>query len=167
MMTQSDAVRRNIQDIVELQERTQRRRTFSDRLADAIASFTGTIVFVVLHLAWFGLWAAANVGLFGGARFDPYPFQLLCMLVSLEGVLLSAFVLIKQNRMAKAADRRAHLDLQVNLLSEKEISTALAMLQRLSEHVGVQVDDEVRELAQHTAVADLAHELEQKLPEET
>jgi uncharacterized membrane protein len=102
-----------------------------------------------------------------GRPFDPYPFQLLCMLVSLEGVLLSTFVLIRQNRMSNRADRRSHLDLQINLLAEKEISKVIQMLERISERLELPADSEARELGEVTAVSDLAHELDQKLPEGT
>lgn len=167
-MAQPRTVLENIQTIIELEESKQRRRSLSDRLADAIASFAGTVVFVVLHLIWFGLWAAINLGALKLApAFDPYPFQLLCMLVSLEGVLLSTFVLIKQNRMSFRADRRAHLDLQVNLLTEKEVTKVIQILERMSRHLGVDAaDNEARELGEVTAVSDLARELDQKLPEE-
>ena len=98
--------------------------------------------------------------------FDPYPFQLLCMLVSLEGVLLSTFVLIKQNRMSNRADRRAHLDLQMNLLTEKEVTKVIQLLERISDHLGLtdHGDAETRELGQETAVDELARELDQRLP---
>ncbi len=165
-MNQPRTILQNIQAIVDLEEGTQRKRSFSDRIADGVASFTGTVVFVVLHLVWFGLWAAFNMGALGGKPFDPYPFQLLAMLVSLEGVLLSAFVLIKQNRMAHNGDRRAHLNLQVDLLAEKEVTKVLQILGRLSERLGVEVDDEARELMQVTGVEDVAGQLDQKLPEE-
>src|SRR5690348_18375434 len=91
----------NINTVVKIEEEAQLQRTLADRISDVIASFVGSISFVVLHLFWFGIWVTINVGLISGKwRFDPYPFALLCMLVSLEGVLLSTFVLIKQNRMS-------------------------------------------------------------------
>ena len=100
-------------------------------------------------------------------KFDPYPFALLCMLVSLEGVLLSTFVLIKQNRMSQRADQRAHLDLQVNLLSEKEV-TKLLQLQRLIcarlEIKEADQDEEAKELSSVTAVGNIARELDHKMP---
>jgi len=93
----------NINTVVALEEEAQHKRTTADRISDGIANFVGSIPFVVLHLFWFGGWVVINTGWFSGKlRFDPYPFALLCMLVSLEGVLLSTFVLIKQNRMSKA-----------------------------------------------------------------
>ena len=70
-------------------------------------------------------------------RFDPFPYPLLSSITSLEAVLLTAFVLIKQNRMAMIADRRDHLDLQVNLLTEREATQIIQMLDRLSTHFGV------------------------------
>lgn len=160
----------NIRTIIRLEEEMARRRTFADRLGDAIGTFTGTITFVVLHLLWFGVWASINSGLVPFIpKFDPYPFSLLCMLVSLEGVLLTTFVLIKQNRAGQRADRRAHLDLQVNLLTEKEVTKVIQMLERISAHLNIErevVDQEVRELGEVTAVDDLARELDTKMPED-
>ena len=160
----------NIDTIVRLEEEVARERRWSDRVADAIATFSGTITFALLHLVWFALWVVINTKLIPGIpAFDPYPFQLLAMLVSLEAVLLSTFVLIKQNRMGLRADRRSHLDLQINLLAEKEITKVIQMLERISARLGAAeevVDAEARELGEVTAVDDLAHELHAKLPEE-
>jgi uncharacterized membrane protein len=169
-MSQTSTVRDNIRAIIAVEEKQDRERSMTDRIADGIATFAGTVLFVAVHLVWFGLWAAVNMGVVRlGPQFDPYPFQLLCMLVSLEGVLLSTFVLIKQNRMGLRADRRAHLDLQVNLLTEKEVTKVIQLLERITIHLGIEdeLDQETRELSAETAVNDLAHELEQALPEET
>src|SRR5205814_8732982 len=123
-----EAVAENIEAILNMEDAALRRRTWADVLADGIASFTGTVWFDAMHLAWFGLWAMINTGLLRIApKFDPYPFQLLCMIVSMEGVLLETFVLIKQNRMSYLSDRRAHLDLQINLLAEREITRVLRL----------------------------------------
>ncbi|HEY3619199.1 MAG TPA: DUF1003 domain-containing protein [Candidatus Sulfotelmatobacter sp.] len=102
------SVEDNINTVVRLEEASLRERTLADKISDAIANFVGSITFVFLHVVWFGVRVALNAGVL---RFDPYPFALLCMLVSLEGVLLSTFVLIKQNRMSQRADQRNHLDL--------------------------------------------------------
>lgn len=165
-MPQARTVAKNIQAIIDLEEGKDRQRSLSERIADSIGSFAGTVVFVLVHLLWFGVWAAINTGLLKlRPPFDPYPFQLLCMLVSLEGVLLSTFVLIRQNRMSQRADRRSHLDLQVNLLTEKEVSTVIQMLERISERLDLPIDQEASELGQMTAVSDLAKELDEKLQE--
>lgn len=158
----------NISAVVKLEEEAQRQRTLSDRLSDAIANFVGSIPFVVLHLCWFGIWVVLNTTqIFSRLRFDPYPFALLCMLVSLEGVLLSTFVLIKQNRMSLRADDRSHLDLQVNLLSEKELTKILQLQKLICNKLEIkeaEMDFEVKELSNITAVDNLAHELSRQLP---
>ena len=154
----------NIDLVVGLEEQALKGRNFADRASDAIANFVGSIPFVAIHVVWFGTWVGLNAGPW---KFDPYPFALLCMLVSLEGVLLSTFVLIKQNRMSQRADHRAHLDLQINLLAEKEITKVLQLQQlicRRLEIEGVDSDEEVEELSTVTAVGNLAHQLDQKMP---
>ncbi len=161
-------VAENIATVAGLEAEALRRRTAADRASDAIAAFVGTIGFVALHLIWFALWASINARLIPFVpAFDPYPFQLLCMIVSLEGVLLATFVLIKQNRMGYIADRRAHLDLQVNLLAEREITRLLQVTEEIARRVGV--TDQVGragELAEETKVEKLATELDRKLSEE-
>ena len=171
-MTQlaSRTVQDNIRAIIAMQEQQDNERTWSDRIGDMIGTFVGTVTFVLLHLVVFGAWTAANSGLVPGIpAWDPYPFALLCMLVSMEGVLMSTFVLIKQNRMGVRSDRRNHLDLQINLLTEKEVTKVIQMLERISAHMGIEeqvTDAETKELGRITAIGELARELEQKLPED-
>ena len=160
----------NINKVIKLEEKALQERTFADRMSDSIANFVGSVPFVIIHVVWFVIWTCINVGVLGFSwKFDPYPFALLCMLVSLEGVLLSTFVLIKQNRMSQRADQRAHLDLQVNLLAEKEITKVLQMQRLICRQLGIEEadsDPETVELSQVTAIDNLAHELEQRLPTE-
>jgi uncharacterized membrane protein len=154
----------NINTIVRLEERALKERTFGDRISDSIANFVGSIGFVAVHVVWFGVWVGLNAGLW---KFDAYPYQLLCMLVSLEGVLLSTFVLIKQNRMSHRADHRGHLDLQINLLAEKEVTKVLQMQRLICRRMGIEeieADREVAELRDVTAVDNLAREVRRKVP---
>jgi uncharacterized membrane protein len=154
----------NINAIVRLEERALEERGLADRISDVIANFVGSIPFVAIHVAWFGIWVGLNAGIW---KFDPYPFALLCMLVSLEGVLLSTFVLIKQNRMSERADHRSHLDLQINLLAEKEVTKVLQLQRLICRRLGieeVEADREIAELSDVTAVENLAHELHEKIP---
>lgn len=96
-----------------------RLRTSQDRIADAITSFAGSLRFVYIHVAWFGVWIAVNLGAFGKAAiFDPYPFGLLTMVVSLEAIFLSTFVMVTQNRQAARENVRADLDFENNVRSE-------------------------------------------------
>jgi uncharacterized membrane protein len=162
-----DAVARNIETILRLEDAAMKRRTMADRLADRIAGFVGTVLFVFLHLIWFGLWAAINARLLPVVpAFDPYPFQLLCMIVSMEGVLLSTFVLIKQNRMGYLTDRRAHVDLQINLLTEREVTRLLQMTQEMAERMGVKSGMAGGELSRETQVEGVVQTLDSKLNQE-
>ena len=105
----------------------------------------------------------------GLKAFDPFPFGILALVVSSESVFLTIFVLISQGRMARQSERRSHLDLQVSMLSEQELTTILQMLQKLCQHVGVNVDSsrqEIQSFSKTTDVHKLASELQDRLPEE-
>lgn len=160
----------NIEAVARLEREAAARRSPADRIADAVAGAVGTVWFVAAHLLLFAAWAALNTGLVPGVpAFDPYPFSLLCMIVSMEGVLLSAFVLIKQNREGARAEERAHLALQVNLLAEKEATKILAVLEAVAERVGVGPDPlgaDGREMARVTAVGEVARQLRERLPDD-
>ena len=90
-----------------------------DRAADKVTKFAGSLRFVYIHTVWFGVWVALNVGLLGASlKFDDYPFGLLTMIVSLEAIFLSTFVMVSQNRQAARSDLRATLDFENNIRSE-------------------------------------------------
>lgn len=111
----------------------------SDRIADRITAFTGSMIFVLIHLLLYGLWIVWNLGWIPGLTpFDP-TFVVLAMEASVEAIFLSTFVLISQNRMAKAADRRADLDLHVNLLAEHELTRLAGLVESIAERVGAPV----------------------------
>ena len=134
-VSQDEIIRKNIAALAEMQRRDDERRTSSDRVADLITRFSGSMAFVYLHVAWFGIWLVLNVGLFAGfglRAFDEFPFGLLTMIVSLEAIFLSTFVLISQNRMARASEKRAELELQVNMLGEQKAAKTLEMLDHLT-----------------------------------
>ena len=143
----SDVIERNIQNQVRLRIEAVARRTFQERMADAITAFSGSMNFLYLHALWFGLWLLLNTGWFGIRPFDPFPYSLLTMIVSLEAIFLSTFVLISQNRSGAEADRRADLALHVGLLTEHEVTRGLQMLDAIQERLGVAHDPET-DLAQ-------------------
>ena len=123
-------------------------RTLQDKIADTITRFAGTMNFVYIHSLWFGLWILAGLGVFGkGLTFDEFPFGLLTLIVSLEAIFLSTFVMISQNRQAKAAEIRSRLDYQTNVKAEKEIDIIMKTLQRLVEKDGIKIDDLLGELS--------------------
>jgi uncharacterized membrane protein len=146
-----ELTRRNVEVVAELERAAQEHRTVLDRIVDRITGFCGSHAFVWLHLLWFSGWIAANV-LPGLRHFDPYPFQFLTLVVSLEAILLSTFILITQNRHGQIADRRNHLDLQINLLSEQENTKMLLLLDRIARKLGVdECDDPEVKLLEESA----------------
>jgi uncharacterized membrane protein len=159
---------RNIEEIVRLEKEAERQRPPFSRAADLVAGFAGRIGFVLAHAAVIALYVALNTELVPGVpAFDPFPFGLLGGIFSLEGVLLASFVLMKQNRMSARAEERAHLELQISLLAEQEVTKVIQMLERISARLGIErevVDAEAKELGETTAVEGLAHELHDRLP---
>ena len=145
-------------------------RSFADRLSDRISHVTGSVRFAVVHAFLFAAWIIVNTGGFEPiAPFDPYPFSFLTLVVSLEAIFLSVFVLMSQNRMTRHADKRAHLDLQVDLLAEQELTAILQMLRALCIKHNVKVSmpsERVRQMLKDTDVHTLATELDDQLPEE-
>lgn len=134
-MSQGDIMRKNIAAVMKAQRQVTEARTTQGRIADAITTFSGSMAFVYIHTIWFGLWILLNVGLIHiphVSEFDPFPFGLLTLIVSLEAIFLSTFVLISQNRLAQASERRAELDLQVNLLAEQKATKVLEMLDQMA-----------------------------------
>jgi uncharacterized membrane protein len=160
----------NIDAIAKLEHEALDRRTPTERVSDVITKLVGNMGFLLAHLILISGWSLVNLHVIPGLKvFDPFPFGLLALVVSSESVFLTIFVLISQSRMARQSERRSHLDLQVGMLSEQELTTILQMLQKLCQHMGVNVDSskqEVQSFSKTTDVHKLASELEDKLPEE-
>jgi uncharacterized membrane protein len=155
-------IERNIRTITRLRLQTARERSGQDRLADAITSFAGSMLFVYLHIGWFGAWLLVNTGRVGLPPFDPFPYGLLTMIVSLEAIFLSTFVLISQNRFSDEADRRAELDLQIGLLAEHELTRVLQMLDAIQDKLGIEnhADSELADLEMETRPEDVLAEID-------
>jgi uncharacterized membrane protein len=158
----SPVLERNIQALQLRREREEKQASAEERVAEAITRFTGSMRFVYLHLALFGFWVAANLGWVPGVpAWDP-SFVVLAMVASVEAIFLSTFVLISQNRMAAAADKRADLDLQVSLLAEHEVTKLATLVSGIAERLGVETeaDAEVEEIARDVAPEAVLDELE-------
>jgi uncharacterized membrane protein len=141
-------VERNIHALLTRRREEDKAKSRQDRIADAITAFTGSMKFVYLHVALFGLWIAINLEWLPLPAFDP-TFVVLAMVASVEAIFLSTFVLISQNRMAALADKRADLDLQVSLLSEHEITRLVTLVTEIAAKMDVHAarDPELSELA--------------------
>ncbi|MDQ3018701.1 MAG: DUF1003 domain-containing protein [bacterium] len=141
------------------------RRSISDKFADNLTVKFGTVVFLVLNAVWFFIWIAINTRMVPGVGpFDPFPFGLLTMIVSLEAIFLAIIVLISQNRAAKIAELREEIDLQINSIAETEISKTIMMLGILLEKNGIKLDDpEIAEMVRPIRSTDIQKMLEKQL----
>lgn len=159
----------NIDAIIDSEQTANRRRTRSEVISDFIGSAIGTLSFVAVQLAGTILWVMINTGLMVHVRpFDPFPFPILNQVIALEAVLMTAFVLMKQNRMSKLADRRAHLSLQINLLTEREATKIIGMLLEIGKRFGIQhkvLDEETSQLSRLLTIETLIEALHSRFPD--
>ena len=164
----SNIVVKNIRAVCELEQQALDQRSLGERIGDGISRYAGRGWFIVFHFLWFGAWIFLNAGVvLAFPKFDPYPYPFLTFAVSLEAIFLSLFILMSQNRAARQADQRAHLDLQINLLAELESTRMLEMLKTLCQHHGLDVgsNTDIEQLSKPTEPRILASELQQRLPE--
>jgi uncharacterized membrane protein len=164
--TLSSALKRNIEALAARRQQEAEAATREEKLANAITAFTGSMTFVYIHLALYGAWIIANLGWIPGVpKFDP-SFVILAMEASVEAIFLSTFVLISQNRTAAASDKRADLDLQINLLAEHELTKLTAVVTRLASHMRVPLhdEDELHEVQQDIAPEAVLDELDARAP---
>lgn len=127
----ADVMQRNIRTVLERRQAEDRDKSLQLRVADAITRFTGSMMFVYIHLVLFASWIVANLPFVPLPKFDP-SYVVLAMSASVEAIFLSTFVLISQNRMAEQADKRADLDLQVSLLAEHEVTRLITLVKQIA-----------------------------------
>ena len=160
----------HIDTIVKHEQEFLARRTSTERMGDGIAAFVGSLRFVTIHLCIFGSWVIFNViPTWYSLHFDPFPFSLLGTCVSLEAILIASFILMRQARLARRADERDHLMLQILLLTEREITAVLGMERQVAGRVGLKKianDREIEQLSQHTSIDDVAQTIKDSLPSE-
>jgi uncharacterized membrane protein len=162
----SPVLERNIRALQLRRQREEKEAILEERLAETITRFTGSMRFVYLHLAVFGFWISANLGWVPGVpAWDP-SFVVLAMVASVEAIFLSTFVLISQNRMAQAADKRADLDLQISLLAEHEVTRLITLVSGIAERMGVKTaaDADLKEITLDVAPEAVLDELEATEP---
>jgi uncharacterized membrane protein len=159
----ADLTQRNIDRVMALESSEHQKATTADRIADAITAFSGSIRFVWITTVLVGGWIAANFLLPGQDRLDPFPFPLLTLVLSVEAIFLSIFILMSQNRAAKVSDKRSHLDLQLNMLTEQENTKMLRMLEDIGRVVGAEFcsGTEVEILAAATQPESLSRQIDQ------
>jgi uncharacterized membrane protein len=137
---------RNIEEIARLERRDRITMGASDHVASHMTAFTGSMQFVALHALLLAGWilAAALWGI------DPYPFEFLGFVLGVEAIVLSAFVLMSQNRQALQADRRAKVDLEISMIAEQEVTKVMDMLVEIHDALGIEHedDDELHQMRQ-------------------
>ena len=161
----SSALEENVQAIKRWERAILLARSKAEQVSDWIACTAGSGPVLVLHVVWFGAWVTVNVGAIRGIRpFDPFPFPFLTMTVSLEAIFLALFVLASQNRLARQADKRSHLDLQIDLLAEREMTAVLQLLQDIAAHLDVRTSvtpEQLRDLMKKTDLRRLTNRMEE------
>ncbi len=159
------ALEENIEEIKAWERASVLHRSRVERLSDTITQAAASGPMLVVHVVWFAIWIVANLDLIPGlAPFDPFPFQLLTMIVSLEAIFLSLFVLASQNRLTHQAEMRANLDLQIDLLAEREMTAVLQLLQDIARHLDVKLSltsEQIRDLAKKTDIHTLTNRMEE------
>ena len=159
------AVEENIDAVKVWEQAALDQRSTAVRFSEWVTRVLGGGPSLALHAAWFGFWVIANSRMIPGIEpFDRFPFPLLTTMVSLEAIFLSLFVLASQNRLTTQADKRAQLDLQIDLLAEREMTAVLVIAADLARHLKAPVSlsaEQIRDLAQKTDVHSLVSEIEQ------
>jgi uncharacterized membrane protein len=162
---ESSAVEENVQAIRRWERAILLARSTAEQVSDWIACTAGSGPVLLLHVLWFGVWVAVNAGFIQRIRpFDPFPYPFLTMTVSLEAIFLALFVLASQNRLSRQADKRSHLDLQVDLLAEREMTAVLQLLQDIARHLDVRTSvtpEQLRDLLKKTDLRRLTDRMEE------
>jgi uncharacterized membrane protein len=165
----SDALHEHLrargEHIRSLKAQADAKRTRKEKFADWLVEHSGTMTFLLLNVGWVALWLAINVGIVPISAFDPFPFGLLTLILSIEAIVLSIAVLISQNRASQIADLRSEIDLHVDILSEKELTKLLYMMRLLLEKNGVDLadDKEFQSMLEPTNVSHIEHILERQM----
>ncbi|OGG26269.1 hypothetical protein A2960_04815 [Candidatus Gottesmanbacteria bacterium RIFCSPLOWO2_01_FULL_39_12b] len=149
-----------------LKARADAKRTLSEKIADWMTRTFGSIPFLIVNILWFSLWILVNTNVIGViVPFDPFPFGLLTMIVSLEAIILAIFVLISQNRASQIDDLREEIDLQVDVITEQELTKVMEMLSVLMEKNGIDVskDQILGEMLRPTSISKIEKALEKQV----
>ena len=150
-----DHVNKMIADVVKLEPSS---RTFGERLAEGISNFTGSLLFVWIHIIWFSLWIVLDLPWWGFKPFDPFPFTFLTMIVSLEAIFLSAFILMSESNQGRLADQRARVNLEVDMITEREVTKLVELVVAIHNYLGIHrpPDHELESMQKTTDIEHLA-----------
>ncbi len=159
------SAKKNIEAIARFEQELDNRRSTVERVGDGIAGFFGSLWFIAAHAIAVIAWVLINFRvMFDVEPFDPYPFPLLSLVVGIEFILLTTFVLMNQNLQSRRQEKWGHLTLQISLLTEQEVTKNMQMLHKICQHIGVREelgeDLESKDMAQNTPLNELVEEIE-------
>jgi uncharacterized membrane protein len=157
----NERIKRNIKSIADLEQAFNRRRTLADRVSDGVSAFAGSFRFVAANAVVIVGWIVWNLIGPREERFDPN-FTALQLLIASEAILLSAFVLMSQNRQNRQAEHWAHVELQISMLAEQENTKMLEMMRNICDSLGMDKtsrDAELTQLSEQLPVVTLAEEV--------
>ena len=160
-----ETVQRRRTAIKSFKAKADAKRTQTEKFADMLTAKFGTIVFLSLNIIWFVTWIVINTGMTMLEPFDPFPFGLLTMVVSLEAIALAIIVLISQNREARISELREEIELRLNTISEGELTKLINLMAVLLESQGIKIDDdpELAHMLKPIDSAEIIRQLEAEL----
>jgi uncharacterized membrane protein len=163
-------VQDHIETIAKHEQEFLARRSPAERLGDLTAAVVGNLGFVAVHILIFFFWILVNtLHLARIPHFDPVPFSLLGTIVAMEAILLASLILMRQSRLARRADEREHLVLQILLLTEKEVTAVISMNQQIASKVGLsnmENSKEFEQLGQNTSIDEVAQDIQRSLSDD-
>jgi uncharacterized membrane protein len=169
-MQVTSQVQEHIDTIAKHEQEFLARRSPAERLGDLTAAIVGNLGYVAAHLLLFSFWILVNtLRVAHIPHFDPVPFSLLQTIVAMEAILLASLILMRQSRLARRADEREHLVLQILLLTEKEVTAVISMNQQIAKRVGLsdmENSEEIEQLGQKTSIDDVAEDIQRSLTED-
>jgi len=162
-ITGATPVEENVEAIKAWELATLQSRSRIEQIGDWVAGTAASGPVLLAHVLCFVGWIVVNAGWVPGVRpFDPFPFPFLTISVALEAIFLTLFVLASQNRLTRQSERRSHLNLQIDLLAEREMTAVLRLLRDIASHLDVKTSvtaEQLRELVKKTDVHKLTHRM--------
>lgn len=166
LLSHQDSVQKRRKVIKSFKAKADAKRSVTEKFADLLTAKFGTVTFLVLNFMWFAVWIVINTGYFPGIEpFDPFPFGLLTMIVSLEAIMLAIIVLISQNREARVTELREEIELQLSTIAETELTKLINLTALLLEKEGINItnDPELKKMLRPIDSAELERRLEAEL----
>lgn len=169
LLSHEETVQNRRKAIKSFKAKADAKRSPAEKFADLLTAKFGSVTFLTLNALWFAVWIPINMGLIPGIEpFDPFPFGLLTMIVSLEAIALAIIVLISQNREARVSELREEVELQINTIADSELTKIINLLALLLEKEGVKIDDpEIKKMLKPIDSAAIVRQLEAELDPKT